>query len=200
MVKDKYIFITGVGRMKFYITTDTHLGHKGIEVFCGRPKNFEQKILSRHKNTIGKLDTLIHLGDVSMQFKNNYSEFNNKYWHAEFLSIPHKRAILVRGNHDKHSVNWYYEQGWDCVCDEMTLKIYGKILCFSHKPVVDSGFDLNIHGHFHNLPLGKVALYEMELLKRVIHSKKHLLLSLEKMNYTPINLQKLVHKHATKIL
>lgn len=86
-------------------------------------------------------DILIHLGDICWK--------NDAYWNACFNSIQCKSKILVLGNYDKKSIFWYLEY-WDAVVKTFTIKRHGKTILFSHKPLPDTGYDINIHGHLHN--------------------------------------------------
>jgi calcineurin-like phosphoesterase family protein len=166
--------------MNYWITTDTHFGHANIknEDFCNRPDNYEELILKRLKAVISPDDVLIHLGDVSWK--------NDIYWHDEINSINAFRRYLVKGNHDTKSNEWYFRRGWHFAGDSFTLKIYGKTILFSHVPVEDSGYHLNIHGHFHNTDHRK---HEPELV--AIKNEKQVLLMLEH-EYKPFNLKNIV--------
>ncbi|MGD9697501.1 metallophosphoesterase [Acinetobacter sp.] len=164
--------------MNYWITTDTHFGHDIITKWAGRPENHERLILKRLKSNVTEKDILIHLGDVSFK--------NHVYWHELLMEIPTKRKYLLRGNHDKKSIDWYLERGWDFVADMLSLKIYGKIIVFSHMPVIDNGYDLNIHGHFHNSDHRR---YEPELV--AIENDKQRLIMLEH-SYMPVNLKTLI--------
>lgn len=136
--------------MKYYITTDTHFGH-GMLVREGyRHEGFEVDILKNLSDVSG--DVFLHLGDVCMG--------RDKHWHGEFMKVvkPNfKKCILVRGNHDTKSYSWYYDNGWDFVCDLMRLRVNGKELVFSHRPIITEehetvsyhDVDINIHGHLH---------------------------------------------------
>lgn len=182
-----------INDMKYYITTDTHLGHldKMVE-YCGRPYDYEQKI-HMSLSTIKEGNVLIHLGDVCIG--------NDSLHNRVITNHPGIRHILVRGNHDNKSDNWYYEHGWDFVCDTFSLKKYGKNIIFSHQPQPIGDFDLNIHGHFHNaLPRllkgdwkadGEKERNEQDLLN--LTTDKHKLLSLEETDYQPVELHKFIN-------
>jgi len=164
--------------VNIWITTDTHFGHENIISFCNRPKNYEQLILKRMKSNISKNDVLIHLGDIAWT--------KEKSWNEMLTAIDAKRKWLVRGNHDKRSITWYLSRGWDFVGDQITLDIYGKKIVFSHIPVADNGYDLNIHGHFHNI---SSHFHEPELV--AIRNEKQYLIMLEH-HYMPIALKSIV--------
>ena len=126
-----------------YVTTDSHFGHDAIHDFCNRPLDFQEK-LSRYYKSLSKEDILIHLGDICFG--------SDKSHHENHIKPCVCKKILVRGNHDKKSDKWYLENGWDFVCDSFTNKYYGLRILFSHKPTPwDGFFDINIHGHLHDL-------------------------------------------------
>ncbi len=164
--------------MNIWIITDTHFGHENILKFCNRPKNFEGLILKRLKNNIKEDDILIHLGDVAWR--------EEKSWNEILTAINVKRKWLIRGNHDKRSISWYLDRGWDFVGDQITLDVYGKKIVFSHVPVVDNGYDLNIHGHFHNINKRR---HEPELV--AIKNDKQFLIMLEH-QYMPVALKSII--------
>lgn len=124
-----------------WLITDTHFYDDDLcDSFCGRPKDFTKLIIRNMKVLIAPQDCLIHLGDVIDKQESKLTDILD--------SIKCKSKILIRGNHDKKSDNWYLNHGFDFICDSM---ICGNI-ALSHKPLKDipSGIKVNIHGHFHN--------------------------------------------------
>jgi len=130
-----------------YLTTDTHFGHKKI-IEYGRPKNYGERIVHGF-NAIKEGDTLIHLGDICIG--------QDEFWSYIFRALPCNR-ILVRGNHDHKSAEWYLTHGWHSVCDSFQMIYEGKNIVFSHCPVTPDywfnkthydRYDFNIHGHLH---------------------------------------------------
>lgn len=145
-----------------YVIPDTHLGHENIKKYCNRPNNFE-KIIEKNWNEIVKEnDTVIHLGDVSFE----------EDW-IKKLGSWNGRKILIRGNHDKMPQNFYMECGFTAVLEEMVIDIKNVVMLFSHRPKFNHGYDINIHGHQHNL----AVLDE----KRI-----YLPLSIEHLGYKPL--------------
>lgn len=158
--------------MNIFLISDTHFGHSKMLEYEARPFDFEEKILDNLK-VIKDEDILVHLGDVCIG--------RDAYWNEMMFSeIPMSRCILVRGNHDGKSFNWYYDHGWNFVCDSFTMDIYGKKILFSHIPQLDGDYDINIHGHCHS----KKRTEEFE---PTMHKKQYLV-SLENLNYKPIRL------------
>lgn len=164
--------------MNIWIIADTHLGHKEMQEFCGRPENADYLILKRLA-ACGEGDLLIHLGDVCIG--------NEDEWNRRFCEAVKCKKILVRGNHDKRSLGWYLKRGWDGVADRFDISIYGFNIAFSHVPLVDNGsFDVNIHGHFHNT---KHHALEPEFVNRL--TDKHILIFIEH-HYRPVTLRSII--------
>lgn len=164
--------------MKIYIISDTHFSHEKIKEYCKRPDHHEDLLISGLRE-IRPEDCLIHLGDICIG--------NDELVHQEKLSSLPCRKILIMGNHDSKSWSWYMEHGWDFVCDSFKLEYAGKIICFSHKPQPwDGDWEINVHGHLHNL--GHRAPEYKEL------KKWHRLYSPELMEYQPIELSKFIQK------
>ena len=158
--------------MKIWLTTDTHFNHAKLLEF-GRPDNFEEKIL-KNLSIIQPGDLLIHLGDFCIG--------QDAKWHEEFFKrLPGVKTVLVKGNHDGKSYSWYMDHGWGVVCKNMTIKVLGKYVMLSHMPWVDVGYDLNIHGHFHDSDHRR---HEPELV--AIKNDKQLLLAIELTGYKPV--------------
>ena len=164
--------------MKHWITTDTHFNHvEQMMDYAKRPKDYEERILSGFKRLKAN-DVLIHLGDICIG--------EDVKWHNELSTFPFKKW-LVRGNHDNQSISWYMEHGWDFVADRIWFKMFGKEILFSHFPIADCGYDVNIHGHFHN-----TTNREREPQFLGIMNNKHRLIAVENLEYKPISLEKVV--------
>ncbi len=134
--------------MRVFVISDTHFNHKKL-IDWGRPEDFETRILkslSQHKG-----DLLIHCGDFSIG-----NDIENMKLFME-ASKGFKRKILIKGNHDNHSDNWYLERGFDFVCNVFYGEYFGKKIIFSHYPIYKDEInfsvyyppDINIHGHLH---------------------------------------------------
>jgi len=141
---------------------------------CGRPKNFNELIIKNLKYIVAKQDVLIHLGDVIADKFNELKPMLDQ--------IVCKSKILIRGNHDKKTNNWYINNGFDFCCDSLVI---GDV-ALSHKPlrILPEGVRINIHGHFHN--------FDFKILDKECgdyHNPEiHKLLALEYTDYKPVNL------------
>lgn len=164
--------------MKVWLITDTHFGHDKMVDFCGRPVDFADRILSHLGSMVHEDDLLIHLGDVCIG--------DDMMWHDRLDdSIPNVPKILIRGNHDRKSDHWYMSHGWIYVSEIIGNHYFGKKVLLSHFPIHDIGYEINIHGHFHNSDHRR---QEPELV--AIKNEKQKLLAIENTDYKPVLLEK----------
>ena len=164
--------------MKIYIISDTHFSHKAIIGYCERPIDHENRLWQAMRQ-INSKDCLIHLGDISIG--------DEARVHDTLIDTISCRKILVMGNHDSKSWSWYMEHGWDFVCDSFRLKYCGKIIHFSHKPEPwDGVWEINVHGHLHNLGHREKEFKELK--------QWHRLYAPELMDYKPIELCKFIQR------
>lgn len=173
-----------------WITTDTHFGHRNMEIYCKRPHDFENRISKGLFNACKFGDILIHLGDVCIG--------KDEYWHNSCIIPLNCKKWLIRGNHDKKSNTWYLSHGWDFVGEEFVLRYGNKNILFSHEPLPKrENIDVNIHGHIHNhleRLLNKEFVVEHEQERNAnwlndYDKNYHKLISLEETNYQPTNLK-----------
>ena len=167
-----------------WLLPDTHFNHKGMLHLCGRPHDYEKRIDHAVKTAVQDSDTLVHLGDICLGGDQEVHDRYIKQW-------PGKK-ILIRGNHDKQSVTWYFRIGWDCVCDYFGLEYFGKKVLLSHRPMDLGEAEVNIHGHFHN------SGHRRGEQDGVPRTGDHVLLALEWMNYHPIQLRTVIEKGAPR--
>lgn len=141
----------------------------------GRPIGFEN-LIKKAFAVLKEGDVLIHLGDICFG--------NGAKWHEEMIKPLPCKKILIKGNHDNKSYNWYMEHGWDFVCENFVGKYFGKVVLFSHEPQTwDGKFEINLHGHLHNCEHRKAA--------KLTFNK---LISLENDGYRLQSLKKIISK------
>lgn len=166
--------------MKFYLTTDTHFNHAKILEY-GRPEGYEEKILAGIRTSVPGRSTLIHLGDVAMG--------GDEDAHYRFMQAAQGlRKVLVLGNHDNKSIGWYYDHGWDFVCSQFRMKLYGQKILFKHIPAPkEDYYTVQVHGHTHGNDhhADELPFYDPSY---------HLELALENTDYQPVELEKFLGK------
>lgn len=162
--------------MKYWIISDTHFNHAKIIEYCGRPADHETQMLGG-MTKIPTSDCLVHLGDICIGA--------DEVVHGLIKESVKCRKILVIGNHDSKSTSWYMSHGWDFACHALRMEYCGKVVMLSHKPQPWDGiWDINIHGHLHNLGRVKEIKHEMR--------RWHRLYAPEAYNYVPVRLDKLI--------
>jgi len=160
-------------RIRIWLITDTHFCHDELIRKKLRPINYQDKILTNWKRDIKDDDIVIHLGDVALGKSRECSDI--------IQSLP-GRKILCMGNHDKRTVNWYMDNGFDFACTEFTMRN----IIFSHRPVKPREYiKYNIHGHLHT-----ISRYNGYIPAK---NNWHRLLSLEMEKYKPILLDRFIH-------
>lgn len=133
---------------KIFFTSDTHFGHANIMTYCNRPfANVEEmdKILIENWNSVVPKDGIVwHLGDFCLGPKQS----------ERISEIVHKlngRIKLVLGNHDHHSVDFYYKAGFNRVYDRKV--IINDYIVLSHEPMLFLNNNcpfINLFGHVHD--------------------------------------------------
>lgn len=163
---------------------DTHFNHEAIVEHCGRPADFKEQIMTNMRRLIAPQDTLIHLGDVIFY---QYPELK-----AMLDSVP-CRKFLALGNHDHKTWRWYCRNGFDFAAESFVLDG----VHYTHKPSpLAHDATVQIHGHLH-LGAHRTALIDAQ--SDWYGAATHHLLSLERENYMPVNVQKWLIRQSTSV-
>lgn len=134
-----------------WFTSDHHFLEKNIIKIDKRPYSSMEGMIddyvAKWNCLIEPKDTVYHLGD----FISQYSHINSVQ--KILRRLKGKRKILICGNHDNHSVNWYKRAGFNEVVKEsISIKIpfngRKQKIILSHIPL-KGDFYLNVHGHNH---------------------------------------------------
>lgn len=150
-----------------YFIADTHFAHKNIIEYGGRPfKDIEEmnkKLILNWNNTVKNSDRVFFLGDFCFGGANRIKEYADQL---------HGKIIMVKGNHDTHNNQIYYNTNFAVALNFPIL--YNEKIILSHKPLENLAQGMiNIHGHIHQLNYG---------------DDFHHCVSVEHTNYKPITL------------
>lgn len=192
-ILDIFEYYKGVINSKFYFISDTHFNHKNIIKYCNRPfENIDEMnkvFIENWNNTVTDFDTIFHLGDVALTSESEMREL-----------IPKLKGkkILVKGNHDKKSNEFFRNVGFGII-PENPLKLNKEKLILSHKPLKDTEIPdgyVNVHGHTHNNPLHKInpETNEMEYPEELYSDKLHFNVSVDVIDFKPISLEELLKR------
>ena len=138
----------------------------------------DDTLIKNWNSVVGKEDTVYHLGDF--MFKGDRSHY---------FPVLKGKKILIHGNHDhKHT----FDLPWDAQHDylEFSYGFEGKnthIVLF-HYPIENwhwmGGGALHFYGHIHNA--------------KIPYKKGRFNMSVEEINYTPIELKSIIEKEQNK--
>lgn len=131
--------------MRVFVIADTHFGHENIIRYCNRPfmsvEQMDNVLVKNWNETVTNNDVVIHLGDVGL---------GNKQYIQRIIESLNGNKILVMGNHDNWSEQWYREAGFQTVSRFPIL--YADFYLMSHAPLQLSETTpyYNCYGHVHN--------------------------------------------------
>ena len=138
-----------VNAQHVWFISDTHFGHENIIKYCNRPyasaKEMDKDMVAKWNAKVKKNDIVWHLGDFSL---------GNKKDIEKVFKQLHGNKRIVLGNHDSHSMKFYYDIGFSKVYDRPVL--FNGFFILSHAPLGWVNNDLpfaNVFGHVHNSEL-----------------------------------------------
>lgn len=161
---------------EIFVISDTHFNHSNIIKYCDRPywtkdgypnsSEMDWDMVGKWNSVVSPNDHVYHLGDVYMKASKGYIE--------HILSSLNGKKRLILGNHDNGQ-------------DQILHRYFEKIMLWrnfdrfvlSHIPLRNEsipGNRINIHGHIHN---------------NKSPTDQHRNVSVEQINYTPINLDEI---------
>lgn len=142
--------------MRVFFSSDHHFFHDNIIRYCARPfidaKHMNDEMLRLWNSTVSNDDIVIYVGDLTASLRGRHEDLKN------LISSLNGQKILVMGNHDHQSSQWYLEAGFKKVVDSINL---GGILLI-HYPLheaISRGMDSSlwgviehvVHGHTHRV-------------------------------------------------
>lgn len=175
--------------IEYWFSSDLHFSHKNIIKYTNRPfENVEQmntSLINNHNNVVKQGDGVVFLGDIA---------FTNDYHANTMLDAMNGDKYLVIGNHDLHHKKL---KKYNVFAEHLMLILERNdyTILFTHFPIEnlpEKDFNqntlFNCHGHTHN---------------ENSCSPRHINISVEQTNYTPINLkeiEKMVHSRQLEII
>lgn len=174
-LEDLYDFIISKKlNRRVFVISDTHFNHQNIIKYCNRPYNSVREmnwdIIRKWNSVVGPNDIVFHLGDFGF---GTQMELNH------LLNQLNGKKYLILGNHDNKFGKKFYEQiGFSEVFNKKF--VVGNIV-LSHYPKQINENQINIYGHIHNSEP-----------QDWYNDDKHYCVSVEKINYTPIEISELI--------
>ena len=169
-VRGAIIFINVLESINMkYVIADTHFGHSNIIKYCNRPfssvAEMNDKLIGNWNKTIKHDDIVYHLGDVF------FGKENSSIIH-ELNGTKH----LIIGNHDNIRDRDILGGFSKILLNKNIFDSKGRQWHLTHMPIVVENNIINVHGHIHD---------------KKINDNKHICVSVEHINYTPLNIDEL---------
>ena len=166
------------GRNDVYFIGDTHFFHQAAIDFPNRSfpslEAMHKEIIEQWNYTVKDKDDITYiLGDFS--FSTNAKEV------SQILRSMRGKKILIKGNHDAGSPNFYKNVGFYKYYDVPIL--FGSNLLVSHEPVLAISGDglINVHAHTHGRPF-------------TLCTNKHFCVSAEVLGFKPISYREILNR------
>lgn len=142
--------------MKVFIISDTHFGHENIIRYCNRPfssvEEMDRVMIENWNRVVGKDDLVLHLGDFCF--------YRRKTKVSELVGKLNGRKLLIMGNHDNHSEQFYRDCGFHTVSrfpilwDSFYLLSHAPLKLSETTPLLLNTYGLfpylHFYGHVHN--------------------------------------------------
>jgi len=116
-----------------YFTADTHFFHggngknRGVIKYCNRPfssvEEMNEKLIENWNNTVGKKDTVYHLGDFAFGKKEDVRKLRFRL---------NGKIHLILGNHDYRNKLNKLENTFTSISDIKTIKYEKQIIVLCH--------------------------------------------------------------------
>lgn len=168
-----------------FFISDTHFNHTNIIKYAHRPfyyvEQMNEYMIEQWNNTVGEEDTVFFLGDFLM---GRAPKVNTKL----FLDRLNGHKVMIKGNHDKLSIQTYVDAGFESVHNSLIylLKDSRKFLVLTHRPLDEFNFAPNPH-------LRKVYTGEnaVSVYGHLHETDDPHCVAVENIDYTPISLPQL---------
>lgn len=138
-----------------FLTSDSHFNHSNILRFCERPfssiEEHDQVLIDNWNSVVGPEDTVFHLGDFCFGGFPKWKEIREQL---------NGHIILIKGNHDDHSMTTGAERLFDYVSYQMRITVDGRVVYLNHFPFLcfahgdpglysDNNLAFALSGHTH---------------------------------------------------
>jgi calcineurin-like phosphoesterase family protein len=160
--------------MTNFVLADSHFFHHNIIGYTNRPfkdvQEMNEFMIKKWNEVVSIEDTVYHLGDFAM----GPGSHGKISWTRSRLN---GKIVLMLGNHDQGSRNWFLNQGFDEVMGRGIGYEYSPGVFLSHDKFPVKYPAINLHGHVHNNEGALINCVSVELI-----------------DYTPIDLDKKIEE------
>ena len=175
-----------------FLISDTHFYHKNIIKYCNRPFKNEiemNETIINNWNSVITDNVVLHLGDFAMGWDKTFN--SKKECYKDLMSKLNGNKFLIKGNHDKETNEFYKDIGFINAYEYLIYK--GNLFC--HYPLKIDEYTNESRKLFILKMKEIVKKYQLNIIHGHIHNNifknKHYNVSVEMINYTPIQLNEL---------
>lgn len=167
---------------KLFLTSDSHLGHYNICKYCHRPfqsrSDMDQTLIKNWNAVVPEDGIVVHCGDFMLPHNEDIKEYN------KYLNQLHGRVLLLRGNHDRASLDWVSDK-LIAVRDQAMIVVDGVKIFAQHYPCAAFNGDYHVYGHIHTLADGTCYGIDGDVTK--VMRKNTYDVGVDQNGYTPIS-------------
>ena len=167
---------------KLFFCSDSHFGHFNICKYCHRPftsrSEMDQTLIKDWNEVVPEDGIVVHCGDFMLPHNEDIKEYN------KYLNQLHGRVLLLRGNHDRASLDWVSDK-LIAVRDQAMIVVDGVKIFAQHYPCAAFNGDYHVYGHIHTLSDG--VCYGMDAEALGAMKKTTYDVGVDQNNYTPVS-------------
>ena len=167
---------------KLFLTSDSHYGHFNICKYCHRPfqsrSEMDQTLIKNWNAVVPEDGIVVHCGDFMLPHNEDIKEYN------KYLNQLHGRVLLLRGNHDRASLDWVSDK-LIAVRDQAMIVVDGVKIFAQHYPCAAFNGDYHVYGHIHTLADGTCYGIDGDVTK--VMGKNTYDVGVDQNGYTPVS-------------
>ena len=167
---------------KLFLTSDSHYGHFNICKYCHRPfqsrSEMDQTLIKNWNEVVPEDGIVVHCGDFMLPHNEDIKEYN------KYLNQLHGRVLLLRGNHDRASLDWVSDK-LIAVRDQAMIVVDGVKIFAQHYPCAAFNGDYHVYGHIHTLADGTCYGVDGDVTK--VMRKNTYDVGVDQNGYTPVS-------------
>lgn len=167
---------------KLFFCSDSHLGHFNICKYCHRPfqsrSEMDQTLIKNWNSVVPEDGIVVHCGDFMLPHNEDIKEYN------KYLNQLHGRVLLLRGNHDRASLDWVSDK-LIAVRDQAMIVVDGVKIFAQHYPCAAFNGDYHVYGHIHTLADGSCYGIDGDVTK--VMRKNTYDVGVDQNGYTPVS-------------
>ena len=138
----------------------------------------DQTLIKNWNEVVPEDGIVVHCGDFMLPHNEDIKEYN------KYLNQLHGRVLLLRGNHDRVSLDWVSDK-LIAVRDQAMIVVDGVKIFAQHYPCAAFNGDYHVYGHIHTLADGTCYGIDGDVAK--VMRKNTYDVGVDQNGYTPVS-------------